>query len=45
VIAEYEKILKARGRNEDDSQPQYWKSTGVAAAEQGEDAASYRIMC
>jgi ABC-type nitrate/sulfonate/bicarbonate transport system substrate-binding protein len=30
VIAEYEKILKARGRNEDDSQLQYWKSTGVA---------------
>jgi ABC-type nitrate/sulfonate/bicarbonate transport system substrate-binding protein len=32
VIAEYEKILKARGRNEDDSQLQYWKSTGVAGA-------------
>ena len=30
VIAEYEKILKGRGRNEDDSQLQYWKSTGVA---------------
>jgi ABC-type nitrate/sulfonate/bicarbonate transport system substrate-binding protein len=30
VIAEYEKILKSRGRNEDDSQLQYWKSTGVA---------------
>ncbi|MGC9671083.1 ABC transporter substrate-binding protein [Planosporangium sp. 12N6] len=30
VIAEYEKILKARSRNEDDSQLQYWKSTGVA---------------
>ena len=30
VIAEYEKIIKSRGRNEDDSQLQYWKSTGVA---------------
>jgi len=30
VIAEYEKAIKARGRNEDDSQLQYWKSTGVA---------------
>ncbi len=30
VLGEYEKILKARGRNEDDSQLQYWKSTGVA---------------
>jgi ABC-type nitrate/sulfonate/bicarbonate transport system substrate-binding protein len=30
VIAQYEKILKARGRNEDDSQLRYWKSTGVA---------------
>jgi ABC-type nitrate/sulfonate/bicarbonate transport system substrate-binding protein len=30
VIAEYAKILKARNRNEDDSQLQYWKSTGVA---------------
>jgi ABC-type nitrate/sulfonate/bicarbonate transport system substrate-binding protein len=30
VIAEYEKILKARDRNEDDSQLRYWKSTGVA---------------
>jgi ABC-type nitrate/sulfonate/bicarbonate transport system substrate-binding protein len=30
VIAEFEKILKARGRNEDDSLLQYWKSYGVA---------------
>ena len=30
VIAEFEKIIKARGRNEDDSQLQYWKSYGVA---------------
>jgi ABC-type nitrate/sulfonate/bicarbonate transport system substrate-binding protein len=30
VIAEYTKIIKARGRNEDDSQLRYWKSTGVA---------------
>ncbi|OLE29733.1 MAG: ABC transporter substrate-binding protein, partial [Actinobacteria bacterium 13_1_20CM_3_71_11] len=30
VIAEYEKILKARGRTEDDSQLRYWKSAGVA---------------
>jgi ABC-type nitrate/sulfonate/bicarbonate transport system substrate-binding protein len=30
VIAEYEKVIKARGRNEDDSQLRYWKSTGVA---------------
>jgi ABC-type nitrate/sulfonate/bicarbonate transport system substrate-binding protein len=30
VIAEFKKIIKARGRNEDDSQLQYWKSTGVA---------------
>jgi ABC-type nitrate/sulfonate/bicarbonate transport system substrate-binding protein len=30
VIAEYEKVLKARARNEDDSQLQYWQSTGVA---------------
>jgi ABC-type nitrate/sulfonate/bicarbonate transport system substrate-binding protein/NAD-dependent dihydropyrimidine dehydrogenase PreA subunit len=30
VIAEYEKIIKARGRNEDDSQLRYWKSIGVA---------------
>jgi ABC-type nitrate/sulfonate/bicarbonate transport system substrate-binding protein len=30
VIATYEKILKSRGRNEDDSQLRYWKSTGVA---------------
>jgi ABC-type nitrate/sulfonate/bicarbonate transport system substrate-binding protein len=30
VIAEFEKILKARGRNEDDTQLQFWQSTGVA---------------
>jgi ABC-type nitrate/sulfonate/bicarbonate transport system substrate-binding protein len=30
VIAGFAKIIKARGRNEDDSQLQYWKSTGVA---------------
>jgi ABC-type nitrate/sulfonate/bicarbonate transport system substrate-binding protein len=30
VIAEFEKIIKGRGRNEDDSQLRYWKSTGVA---------------
>jgi ABC-type nitrate/sulfonate/bicarbonate transport system substrate-binding protein len=30
VVATYEKILKSRGRNEDDSQLRYWKSTGVA---------------
>jgi ABC-type nitrate/sulfonate/bicarbonate transport system substrate-binding protein len=30
VIAEYEKILKARARNEDDTQLRYWKSAGVA---------------
>jgi ABC-type nitrate/sulfonate/bicarbonate transport system substrate-binding protein len=30
VIAEYRKVIKARGRTEDDSQVQYWKSTGVA---------------
>jgi hypothetical protein len=32
VIAEFRKIVKSRGRNEDDSQPQFWKSTGVAGA-------------
>jgi ABC-type nitrate/sulfonate/bicarbonate transport system substrate-binding protein len=30
VIAEFRKIIKNRGRNEDDSQLQFWKSTGVA---------------
>ena len=30
VIARYEKIIKQRGRNEDTSIIQYWKSTGVA---------------
>lgn len=30
VIARYEKIIKQRGRNEDTSNIQYWKSTGVA---------------
>lgn len=30
VIAEFEKIIKGRGRNEDDSQVRYWKSYGVA---------------
>jgi ABC-type nitrate/sulfonate/bicarbonate transport system substrate-binding protein len=30
VITEFEKIIKARGRNEDDSQLPYWKSYGVA---------------
>ena len=30
VIAEFEKIIRSRGRNEDDSQLRYWKSTGVA---------------
>lgn len=32
VIAEYRTILRYRGRNEDDSQLSYWKSTGVAGA-------------
>jgi ABC-type nitrate/sulfonate/bicarbonate transport system substrate-binding protein len=30
VVAEYIKIVKARGRNEDDSPLRYWRSTGVA---------------
>ncbi len=30
VIAEFDKIIQARRRNEDDSQLQYWRSTGVA---------------
>jgi ABC-type nitrate/sulfonate/bicarbonate transport system substrate-binding protein len=30
VIARYEKIVKERGRNEDPSNLQFWKSTGVA---------------
>jgi len=30
VIARFEKIIKQRGRNEDTSTLQYWKSTGVA---------------
>jgi len=30
VIARYEKIVKERGRNEDTSNLQFWKSTGVA---------------
>jgi len=30
VVAEYGKILKSRGRAEDDSQVRYWRSTGVA---------------
>jgi ABC-type nitrate/sulfonate/bicarbonate transport system substrate-binding protein len=30
VLAEYEKIIKSRGRSEDDSQVRFWKSTGVA---------------
>lgn len=30
VIAEFEKILKARGRNENDAQLPYWKSYGIA---------------
>ncbi|MEN3305937.1 MAG: hypothetical protein V7603_2139 [Micromonosporaceae bacterium] len=30
VVAEFEKILKARGRNEDDTQLRFWKSYGVA---------------
>jgi hypothetical protein len=30
VIAEFTKIIKNRGRNEDDSQLRYWKSSGVA---------------
>jgi ABC-type nitrate/sulfonate/bicarbonate transport system substrate-binding protein len=30
VIAEFEKVIKARGRSEDDSQLRYWKSYGVA---------------
>ncbi len=30
VIAEFEKILRARHRNEDDTQLRYWKSYGIA---------------
>ncbi len=30
VVAEFEKIIKARGRNEDDSQLAYWRGYGVA---------------
>jgi ABC-type nitrate/sulfonate/bicarbonate transport system substrate-binding protein len=30
VIAEFTKIVKSRGRNEDTGQLQFWKSTGVA---------------
>jgi hypothetical protein len=30
VKARFEKIIKQRGRNEDTSTIQYWKSTGVA---------------
>lgn len=30
VIAEFEKILKTRGRNENDAQLPYWKSYGIA---------------
>jgi ABC-type nitrate/sulfonate/bicarbonate transport system substrate-binding protein len=30
VVARFEEILRKRGRNEDDSQIKFWKSTGVA---------------
>jgi ABC-type nitrate/sulfonate/bicarbonate transport system substrate-binding protein len=30
VIARFEEILRKRGRNEDDSQLKFWKSSGVA---------------